>query len=115
ATGMDMFDCVMPTRNARNGYLFTRYGDLKIKNAAHKTDPRPLDASCTCYACRHFSRAYLHHLFRAGEILGAILNTTHNLHYYQTLMAEIRAALENYQFSAFTRQFHADRARGVLS
>ena len=80
AHGVDMFDCVMPTRNARNGWLFTRFGDLKIKNAKHKLDKRPIDESCTCYACQNFSRAYLHHLHRAGEILGAQLNTIHNLH-----------------------------------
>ena len=91
--GIDMFDCVMPTRNARNGHLFTRYGDIKIKNARHKNDPRPLDESCACYTCRNFSRAYLHHLHRVGEILGAQLNTLHNLHYYQTLMRELRAAI----------------------
>ncbi|MBN9114281.1 MAG: tRNA guanosine(34) transglycosylase Tgt, partial [Pandoraea sp.] len=84
AAGVDMFDCVMPTRNARNGWLFTRFGDLKIRNASHKTDTRPLDETCGCYACRNFSRAYLHHLQRAGEILGARLNTIHNLHYYLT-------------------------------
>ncbi len=92
--GIDMFDCVMPTRNARNGHLFTRFGDVKIKNARHKNDTGPLDASCNCYTCTHFSRAYLHHLFRAGEILGSMLNTIHNLHYYQTLMAELRDAIE---------------------
>ncbi|MDR3323685.1 MAG: tRNA guanosine(34) transglycosylase Tgt [Zoogloeaceae bacterium] len=111
--GMDMFDCVMPTRNARNGYLFTRYGDLKIKNAAHKADPRPLDEECGCYACRHFSRAYLHHLFRAGEILGSILNTAHNLYYYQQLMAEMRAAIEAGTFATFATRFGEDRQRGI--
>jgi queuine tRNA-ribosyltransferase len=93
AQGIDMFDCVMPTRNARNGHLFTRWGDIRIKNAAHKSDPRPLDESCDCYCCRNFSRAYLHHLHRCGEILGARLNTIHNLHYYQTLMRELREAI----------------------
>ncbi len=91
--GIDMFDCVMPTRNARNGHLFTRFGDIRIKNAQYKNDLRPLDESCDCYTCRNFSRAYLHHLFRVGEILGAQLNTIHNLHYYQTLMRELRAAI----------------------
>ncbi|VVE47331.1 tRNA guanosine(34) transglycosylase Tgt [Pandoraea terrigena] len=113
AAGIDMFDCVMPTRNARNGWLFTRFGDLKIRNASHKTDTRPLDETCGCYACRNFSRAYLHHLQRAGEILGARLNTIHNLHYYLTLMQEIRDAIEAHRFDAFTVQFRADRARGV--
>ena len=109
--GIDMFDCVMPTRNARNGHLFTRYGDVKIKNARHKHDTNPLDASCTCYTCQNFSRAYLHHLFRTGEILGSMLNTIHNLHYYQTLMAEMRAAIEAGQFTAFVSQFHRERAQ----
>jgi queuine tRNA-ribosyltransferase len=111
SAGIDMFDCVMPTRNARNGYLFTRFGNVKIKNAAHKADTRPLDESCTCYTCQNFSRAYLHHLFRAGEILGSMLNTIHNLHYYQTLMAELRAAIENGTFATTVAQFHRDRAR----
>jgi queuine tRNA-ribosyltransferase len=108
--GIDMFDCVMPTRNARNGWLFTRHGDIKIKNARHKTDTQPLDASCGCYTCRHFSRAYLHHLHRVGEILGARLNTIHNLFYYQTLMAEMRAAIEQGKFSAFRDAFQRGRA-----
>jgi queuine tRNA-ribosyltransferase len=113
AAGIDMFDCVMPTRNARNGWLFTRFGDVKIRNAVHKTDTRPLDAGCGCYTCRHFSRAYLHHLHRVGEILGAQLNTLHNLHYYLELMSEIRGAIERGEYAAFQRQFHADRGRGV--
>ena len=87
--GIDMFDCVMPTRNARNGWLFTRYGDIKLRNAKHKHDLRPLDESCDCYCCRNFSRAYLHHLQKVNEILGARLNTIHNLHYYLNLMKEI--------------------------
>lgn len=114
ACGVDMFDCVMPTRNARNGWLFTRFGDVKIKNAVHKTDTRPLDETCDCYTCRHFSRAYLHHLQRAGEILGAQLNTIHNLRYYQVLTAEMRTAIEQNRFAEFQTQFHANRARGVL-
>ncbi|MDK3023890.1 tRNA guanosine(34) transglycosylase Tgt [Cupriavidus taiwanensis] len=113
AAGVDMFDCVMPTRNARNGWLFTRYGDVKIKNAAHRNDPRPLDESCACYTCRNFSRAYLHHLHRVGEILGARLNTIHNLHYYLQLMREVREAIEQHRFADFRRQFAADRARGT--
>ena len=113
AAGIDMFDCVMPTRNARNGWLFTRFGDLKLKNARHKDDTGPLDPTCGCYACRNFSRAYLHHLQRAGEILGARLNTIHNLHYYLDLMRQMRAALESDTFAAFVAQFHADRARGI--
>jgi len=111
--GVDMFDCVMPTRNARNGWLFTRFGDLKIKNARYKEDEKPLDETCGCYACRNFSRAYLHHLHRTGEILGARLNTIHNLHYYLDLMKNIRNALDVGQFSVFVKQFHVDRARGV--
>ena len=113
--GIDMFDCVMPTRNARNGWLFTRYGDVKIKNAVHKNDTRPLDDTCGCYTCRHFTRAYLHHLHRVGEILGARLNTIHNLFYYQKLMAEMRSAIEAGQFSAFVARFHAERGRTHLS
>ena len=113
ACGVDMFDCVMPTRNARNGWLFTRFGDLKIKNARYKDDEKPLDETCGCYACRNFSRAYLHHLHRTGEILGARLNTIHNLHYYLDLMKNIRAALDVGQFSVFVTRFHLDRARGV--
>ncbi|MBV1776573.1 tRNA guanosine(34) transglycosylase Tgt [Burkholderiaceae bacterium DAT-1] len=111
--GIDMFDCVMPTRNARNGWLFTRFGDVKIKNARYKDDTAPLDETCSCYGCRNFSRAYLHHLFRAGEILGARLNTIHNLHYYQWLMAEMRQAIEADDFAGFVTRFHADRARGA--
>ena len=113
ANGIDMFDCVMPTRNARNGWLFTRFGDLKIKNARHKDEDQPLDASCDCYACKNFSRAYLHHLHRAGDILGARLNTIHNLHYYLQLMREIRLAIEEGRFRAFQQQFSEDRTRGV--
>ena len=107
--GIDMFDCVMPTRNARNGHLFTRWGDIRIKNAIHKNDTRPLDASCDCYCCRNFSRAYLHHLHRCNEILGARLNTLHNLHYYQTLMRELRTAIAAGEFAACVAGFHRDR------
>ena len=113
ANGVDMFDCVMPTRNARNGWLFTRFGDVKIKNARYKDDPAPLDESCTCYTCKTFSRAYLHHLHRSKEILGARLNTIHNLHYYLNLMREVRASLEVGGFAAFQLQFAIDRGRGV--
>ena len=94
AAGIDMFDCVLPTRNARNGWLFTRFGDVKIRNARYSDDTRPLDERCACHTCRHFTRAYLHHLQKANEILGARLNTLHNLHYYQELMRELRAAIE---------------------
>ena len=111
ANGIDMFDCVMPTRNARNGWLFTRFGDIKIKNARHKGEDVPLDESCACYTCQNFSRAYLHHLHRCGEILGAQLNTIHNLHYYLQLMQEMRDAIETGSFSAFKIRFHTDRTR----
>ncbi len=113
ANGVDMFDCVMPTRNARNGWLFTRYGDLKLRNARHKDEDLPIDESCDCYACKNFSRAYLHHLHRAGEILGARLNTIHNLHYYLQLMREMRAAIDAGRFSEFRQRFAEDRQRGV--
>jgi queuine tRNA-ribosyltransferase len=92
--GVDMFDCVLPTRNARNGWLYTRHGTIKLRNARHARDTGPVDPTCDCYTCRHFSRAYLHHLQRANEILGAHLNTLHNLHAFQTLMREIREAIE---------------------
>jgi queuine tRNA-ribosyltransferase len=111
--GIDMFDCVMPTRNARNGWLFTRFGDIKIRNARHRDDPRPLDERCACHSCRHFSRAYIHHLNRVDEILGAHLSTLHNLHYYLELMAEMREAIGAGHFEAFRAAFHADRARGT--
>lgn len=99
--GIDMFDCVMPTRNARNGMAFTSHGTVSIKNARHKDDDSPLDGDCTCYACTNFSRAYLHHLFKAREILSSVLMTIHNLHYYQTLMARMREAIGNGTFAAF--------------
>ena len=105
AQGIDMFDCVMPTRNARNGMLFTQNGDIKIKNAQYRLDTRPLDEECTCYTCQNFSRAYLHHLHRLKEILGARLNTLHNLHYYQQLMNGMRAAIEADAFADFAASF----------
>ena len=113
AQGVDMFDCVMPTRNARNGHLFTRFGDLKLRNARHRTDERPLDESCSCYTCANFSRAYLHHLERCGEMLAPMLASIHNLHYYLNLMREIREALDGGTFAEFARQFKQDRSRGV--
>jgi queuine tRNA-ribosyltransferase len=124
ANGVDMFDCVMPTRNARNGHMFTRFGDLKIRNARHRSDERPLDETCSCYACKGytredgtatggFSRAYLHHLERCGEMLAPMLATIHNLHYYLDLMREIREALDAGRFAAFAQQFRQDRSRGV--
>jgi queuine tRNA-ribosyltransferase len=124
AQGVDMFDCVMPTRNARNGHLFTRFGDLKIRNARHRDDEGPLDPTCACHACRGttapdgsisggFSRAYLHHLERCGEMLAPMLASIHNLHFYVNLMRELRQALDGGRFGAWRAQFHADRARGV--
>ena len=112
AAGVDMFDCVMPTRNARNGWLFTRNGDVKIRNAKHTKDARPLDSQCGCYTCKNFSRAYLHHLTRVNEILGARLNTIHNLFYYLELMTQVRASIAERRFQVFRQDFHAGRARG---
>jgi queuine tRNA-ribosyltransferase len=109
ASGIDMFDCVMPTRNARNGWLFTSRGDVKIRNARHREDTGPIDPSCSCHTCRHFSRAYLHHLDRAGEMLGPRLNTLHNLHYYLALMAQLREAIETGTLDEFRRRFASDR------
>jgi queuine tRNA-ribosyltransferase len=109
AAGIDMFDCVLPTRNARNGWLFTRHGDVKIKNARHREDTGALDPECACYTCRNFSRAYLHHLHRANEILGARLNTIHNLHYYLELMAGLRSAIAQGGLAAYRERFGAAR------
>lgn len=113
ACGVDMFDCVMPTRNARNGHLFTRYGDLRLRNSRYRDDKAPVDETCTCYTCRNFSRAYLHHLDRCGEMLGPMLTSIHNLHYYLNLMQEVRNALDAGEFSHFATQFAQDRARGL--
>ena len=113
ADGVDMFDCVMPTRNARNGHLFTRFGDLRLRNARYKQDERPLDPTCGCYCCGSFSRAYLHHLDRCGEMLGPMLSSVHNLHYYVNLMREVRAALDAGAFEALRAQFKRDRERGI--
>jgi queuine tRNA-ribosyltransferase len=113
AAGVDMFDCVMPTRNARNGHLFTRFGDLKLRNARYKTDEQPIDMTCSCHACANFSRAYLHHVERCGEMLAPMLASIHNLHYYVNLMREVREALDDGSFAAFAVRFHADRQRGV--
>ena len=110
SNGIDMFDCVMPTQNARNGHLFTRFGDVRIKNAQYRLDTKPLDERCSCYTCRNFTRAYLHHLHRLNEILGARLNSIHNLHYYQELMADMRAAIERNQFAEFVETFKRERA-----
>ena len=111
--GIDLFDCVLPTRNARNGWLFTRFGDVKIRNARWRDDARPLDETCRCYACRHFTRAYLHHLQKANEILGARLNTYHNLHYYQDLMRELRAAIEAGTLEEVAAQILTTRRTGA--
>jgi queuine tRNA-ribosyltransferase len=105
--GIDMFDCVMPTRHARNAHLFTRSGPINIRNAVHQRDTGPIEADCGCYTCRHYSRSYLRHLDKCGEILGSHLNTVHNLYFYQRLMAEIRAAIEAGRFEAYATEFHA--------
>jgi len=113
AAGIDMFDCVLPTRNARNGWLFTRYGDLKLRNSRYRTDLDPVEPGCLCPTCRQFSRAYLHHLQRVNEILGARLNTMHNLHFYLGLMRDARAAIEAGRFEGFRRDFARGRTRGI--
>ena len=107
--GVDMFDCVMPTRNARNGTLFTRFGKLVIKNAQYEKDPRPIDDGCGCYTCRNFSRAYLRHLYMAGEMLAPRLNTIHNLFYYTDLMARMRQAIGEGRFDEFKKDFYSQR------
>ncbi|SFC41006.1 queuine tRNA-ribosyltransferase [Marinospirillum celere] len=109
--GVDMFDCVMPTRNARNGHYFTAEGVVKIRNAKHKTAIGPIEEGCDCYACQHFSRAYLHHLDRSGEMLGAMLGTLHNLRHYQRLMASLRQAIEAGKLSSFVDDFYARRGQ----
>ncbi len=118
AKGVDMFDCVLPTRNARNGHLFTRQGVVKIRNAVHREDTRPLGENCGCYTCRNYSRAYLHHLDRCGEILAARLHTIHNLYFYQTLMREMREAIETGCFMDYKEQalnsFRRSRESGNL-
>jgi len=114
ASGVDLFDCVMPTRNARNGHLFTRFGDLRLRNARHRDDERPIDETCTCHACASgFSRAYLHHLDRCGEMLAPMLTSIHNLHFYLNLMREIRGSLDAGRFGEFAQGFRRDRQRGV--
>jgi queuine tRNA-ribosyltransferase len=111
--GIDMFDCVMPTRNARNGHLFVSTGVIKIRNASHKTDTRPLDENCDCYTCKNYSRAYLHHLDKCKEILGSQLNTLHNLHFYQKVMQGLREAIEQGKLDAFVEEFYALRGLPV--
>ena len=115
ARGIDMMDCVLPSRSGRTGQAWTRMGQINIKNARHADDPRPLDEDCTCPACRGYSRAYLHHVFRAGEMISGMLLTWHNLHYYQGLMAGLRAAIAEDRFAAFEADFHARRARGDIA
>ena len=112
AAGVDMFDCVLPTRNARNGWLYTSDGVIKLRNARYRDDTGPLDAACDCYTCRNFTRAYLHHLQRVNEILGARLNTLHNLHYYMQLMRRIRAAIRERRFSDLSGEVRAGDAEG---
>ena len=109
--GIDMFDCVLPTRNARNGWLFTRWGDVKIRNARYRDDTAPLDERCSCYTCRNFTRAYLYHLQKTNEILGARLNTLHNLHYYQELMGEMRKAIGEGTLLEATNRMLEERKR----
>jgi queuine tRNA-ribosyltransferase len=109
--GMDMFDCVLPTRNARNGWLYTRFGDIRIRNARYRDDTAPLDERCACYTCRNFTRAYLYHLDKAKEILGARLNTLHNLHYYQELMRELRQAIADNRLEQKAKQLLEERKR----
>jgi queuine tRNA-ribosyltransferase len=113
AQGVDLFDCVMPTRNARNGHLFTRFGDLRLRNARYRDDARPIDETCGCHACGNFSRAYLHHLDRCGEMLAPMLASIHNLHFYLNLMREMREAIEQQRFAAWRSEFESDRARGL--
>lgn len=112
--GVDMMDCVLPTRSGRTGQAFTRHGVVNIKNARHQDDPRPLDEHCTCPACRHYCRAYLHHVFRAGEMISGMLLTWHNLRYYQELVAGMRAAIAEGRFAQFEADFHAQRAAGDI-
>jgi queuine tRNA-ribosyltransferase len=112
--GIDMMDCVLPSRSGRTGQVFTRHGVVNIKNARHQDDPRPLDENCTCPACRNYSRAYLHHVFRAQEMISGMLLTWHNLHYYQELMQGMRDAIELGRFAAFESEFHAQRAQGDI-
>ena len=112
--GIDMMDCVLPSRSGRTGQVFTRHGVLNIKNARHQDDPRPLDEACSCPACRGYSRAYLHHVFRSQEIISSMLLTWHNLHYYQDLMAQMRNAIREGRFAEFEHEFHAARAEGDI-
>lgn len=114
ARGIDMMDCVLPSRSGRTGQLFTRHGVVNIKNARHADDPRPLDEACTCPACSNYSRAYLHHVFRSQEMISGMLLTWHNLHYFQDLMSDMREAIATGRFAAFQKKFHEDRAQGDI-
>jgi len=111
--GIDMFDCVMPTRNARNGHLFISSGVVKIRNAVHRTDTGPLDENCDCYTCKNYSRAYLHHLDKTNEMLGGRLNTIHNLRFYQKVMSDMRDALDTDTFDEFVESFYQQRGQSV--
>ncbi len=111
--GIDMFDCVLPTRNARNDYIYTTFGDIRLRNARFRTDTSPIDSECSCYTCQNYSRAYLYHLSKCGEILGSRLNTIHNLHYYQQLMLSIRTSIELGRFEQFTKEFADARTTGA--
>lgn len=111
--GIDMFDCVMPTRNARNGHLFVTNGVIKIRNTRYKTDTTPVDPYCDCYTCRHYSRAYLHHLDHCNEILGVRLNSIHNVHYYERLMADLRQAIYEQRLERFAQEFYGKTRSGI--
>jgi queuine tRNA-ribosyltransferase len=113
--GIDMFDCVLPSRSGRTGQGLTRMGAINLKNARHKDDPRPLDESCTCPSCTRYSRAYLHHTIKCGEIIGSMLLTWHNLHYYQELMSSLREAITKGTLDDFVNAFHAERAKGDIT
>jgi queuine tRNA-ribosyltransferase len=114
ARGIDMMDCVLPSRSGRTGQVFTRMGVLNIKNARHMDDPRPLDENCSCPACQNYSRAYLHHVFRSQEIISSMLLTWHNLQYYQDIMAGMRAAIAAGRFTQWQADFHAGREQGDI-
>ena len=112
--GIDMFDCVLPTRSGRTGQGFTTYGPINIKNSRHKDDPRPIDEHCNCPACTRFSRAYLHHLFKAGEMLGPMLLSRHNIHFYQNMMQGLRDAIADQRLSAYAKTFRENYSRGDI-
>lgn len=114
ARGVDMMDCVLPSRSGRTGQIFTRRGVVNIKNARHQNDPRPLDEACSCPACQNYSRAYLHHVFKSQEIIASMLMTWHNLHYYQELMEDMRQAISTDSFAQFQANFHQEQAQGDI-